>query len=28
LSYYQADSSRAFVVETDTNVAAGFLMHQ
>jgi hypothetical protein len=28
LSYYQADSSRAFVVETDTNVSAGFLMHQ
>jgi hypothetical protein len=28
LSYYQADDSRTFVVETDANVAIGFLMHQ
>lgn len=28
LSYYQADATRAFVVETDTNVVAGLLMHQ
>jgi hypothetical protein len=28
LSYDQANDSRTFVVETDTNVTAGFLMHQ
>jgi hypothetical protein len=28
LSFYQADGSRIFVVETDANVTAGFLMHQ
>ena len=28
LSYYQADGSRIFVVETDASVATGFLMHQ
>jgi hypothetical protein len=28
LSYYQADGSRIFVVETDANVTTGFLMHQ
>jgi hypothetical protein len=28
LSYYQADGSRIFVVETDANVTSGLLMHQ
>jgi len=28
LSYYQADGSRMFVIETDANVTAGVLMHQ
>jgi hypothetical protein len=28
LSYYQADGSRIFVVETDANVTTGILMHQ
>jgi hypothetical protein len=28
LSYYQADGSRAFVVESDANVVAGVLVHQ
>jgi hypothetical protein len=28
LSYYQADGSRMFAVETDTNVATGILIHQ
>jgi hypothetical protein len=28
LSYYQADGSRMFAVETDANVATGILMHQ
>jgi hypothetical protein len=28
LSYYQADASRIFVIETDANVTTGVLMHQ
>jgi hypothetical protein len=28
LSYYQADGSRIFIIETDANVAVGLLLHQ